>query len=270
MSIVTRAEWGARPPSGPIYLTQASQRQAFVVHHSATSTGVTPRSIQTYQMDGNGWPDIGYNGLTDFKGVNYEGRQGGLLAIGAHVKNHNTATIGWCYIGDGRAPTDEAKFGLRQAYDQICRLFGRRLEKRYHSHYSPTECPGDDLREWVLAGMPYPEGTGGYGMDYTETQMRAFPWQYNGRGIADNDLTAEDNKSTLWVFDQIYRQTTDLQAHVAVIQGKIDETGNNVARIGDTLLNLEAIEGRLTAAMAELTEALRRVADALAGESGGQ
>jgi hypothetical protein len=35
--------------------------------------------------------------------------------------------------------------------------------------------------------------------------MGAVPWTYIGRGIADNDLTPEDNKSTLWMLDNTWR-----------------------------------------------------------------
>jgi hypothetical protein len=40
-------------------------------------------------------------------------------------------------------------------------------------------------------------------MAFTEAQMRAFAWQYNGRGLDDNDRTPNGNTSTLGAFNEI-------------------------------------------------------------------
>jgi hypothetical protein len=40
-------------------------------------------------------------------------------------------------------------------------------------------------------------------MAFTESQMRAFAWQYNGRGLDDNDKTANGNTSALGAFNEI-------------------------------------------------------------------
>jgi hypothetical protein len=162
MDIVTRAEWGARPPSGPIAMTTWRARTGFVVHYSAANKDQTVRSIQNYQMDHNGWSDIGYNFLVDYHGRIYEGRQGTWLAVGAHVEGHNTENIGVCAIGTDADITTVQMAGVRWLYDEACRRKGSALAKRYHSQYANdprpganvTSCPGDRLRNWVRAGMP--------------------------------------------------------------------------------------------------------------------
>lgn len=54
-------------------------------------------------------------------------------------------------------------------------------------------------------------------------QFRAFPWQYNGRGIADNDLTPEGNIGTLGVLDSLYDGVIHISKAVAA-RDDIDES----------------------------------------------
>lgn len=56
---------------------------------------------------------------------------------------------------------------------------------------------------------------GGVMAEYTEAQMRAFAWQYNGRGLTGNDETPEGNKSTLQVFNDIWQTNLAMQAEQA-------------------------------------------------------
>lgn len=167
LTIVTRPQWGARSPTSAVDTVGWGSRTGFVVHYSSVSKDQTVRSIQDYQMDHNGWRDIGYNWLVTVDGRVWEGRQHNWNAVGAHVENHNTENIGVCMIGTDADVTDAAKRSIRGLYDEACRLAGRTLAKRYHSLYAPTSCPGNNLREWVLAGMPLPtEGDGD--MEQTE------------------------------------------------------------------------------------------------------
>lgn len=159
MDIVTRKEWGARTPDPrPFPTTSWSSRTGFVVHYSAADDDQTVRSIQNYQMDTNGWRDIGYNFLVDKYGKVYEGAQGTWYAIGAHVANHNTANIGVCAIGKDSQITDNHKRAIRWLYDECNRRAEKTLAKRYHSGMAgaSTSCPGDNLRAWVRNGMPLP------------------------------------------------------------------------------------------------------------------
>jgi len=156
VDIISRAEWGARPPTEDTGTVSWSQRVGLAIHHSAGPTNQTVRAIQDYYIDVNRWGDIGYNFLVDQQGRLYEGR--GWMAIGAHALNLNSSWLGVCWIGDSRyvQPTDAALAGIRWVYDEACRRAGRRLQYQAHGRLpgQSTECPGPKLRAWIDAGMP--------------------------------------------------------------------------------------------------------------------
>jgi hypothetical protein len=164
-TFITRASWGARPPKREVFLAAWSQRNAFFTHYSAGPPTQSVREIQNFHMDGNNWADIGYNFLVDIRGNKYEGRQGTWLAIGAHAANNNTRGIGVCVIGRNSDVTDAAKRAVREIYDEACQRAGRQLQKLGHRDVNATGCPGDNLWNWVHAGMPFPDMTMATGDD---------------------------------------------------------------------------------------------------------
>jgi len=175
VKIISRSEWGARPPRTRT-LTTWSARREFVVHHSEGPITQTPRQIQDFHMGpSRGWSDIGYNFLVDHRGRIYQGR--GWLVIGAHATGHNTSGIGVCVIGrDGPDITPAARTAVRALYQYACELGGRTLAKRGHGDLMSTDCPGDTLRAWVHAGMPAPGSTpGGPPTSWMEALMRDLP-----------------------------------------------------------------------------------------------
>lgn len=81
-----------------------------VVHCSATPEGraVSVSTIRQWHLD-RGWRDIGYHYIIGLNGEIWPGRP--ITQRGAHVRGHNTGSIGICYVGgvtnDGRlAPKD--------------------------------------------------------------------------------------------------------------------------------------------------------------------
>ncbi|MFJ6019775.1 N-acetylmuramoyl-L-alanine amidase [Nocardiopsis alba] len=152
VEIISRSAWGARAARS-VSSTTWSQRTGFTVHYSAGPTSQTPRQIQSFHMDANGWADVGYNFLVDVAGNVYEGR--GWLVVGAHAAPHNTTHIGVCFIGRDGDATPAAKRAIRALYDEANRRAGRTLSKTYHGGLSgnSTACPGAELRAWVQAGM---------------------------------------------------------------------------------------------------------------------
>ena len=66
---------------------------------------------------------------------------------------------------------------------------------------------GETLDQWLGVGMA----------DYTESQMRAFPWQYNGNGMRG----VPDLKSTLWVFGEVYSNTLDTNKHIQLLRAEV-------------------------------------------------
>ncbi|AZM51154.1 peptidoglycan recognition protein [Streptomyces sp. WAC 06738] len=151
LQIISRSQWGARPPRDEDFAT-LSQRTGFAVHYSAGPTSQTPRAIQNYHMDGNGWWDIGYNFLVDRSGRIFEGR--GWMTVGAHATGYNTSHFGVCFIGRDGDATQTAKNSIRSLYYAANKYVGRSLARTYHSAIGSTACPGNDLRTWVRNGMP--------------------------------------------------------------------------------------------------------------------
>jgi hypothetical protein len=121
---VTRAQWGAVPPSNRI--SYADKVDMTVVHHTAGNNTYTReqapgivRGIQRYHMDSQGWSDIGYNALVDRFGTIYEGRAGGLewAVVGAHARNYNTGSFGVSVMGNF-----ENVDAPQAAYDALIRI----------------------------------------------------------------------------------------------------------------------------------------------------
>lgn len=106
-TIITRAEWGARPQACAFDV--ASGLVGAVVHHTAGSNSYTTvvqaeqqiRGDQAYHIDGRGWCDIGYNFIVDKWGNIYEGRADSLTKpiIGVHAGGFNTGTLGVSMLG---------------------------------------------------------------------------------------------------------------------------------------------------------------------------
>ena len=118
LTIVSRAEWGAREPnheaSGEFgFATSATDPAWYVypdplpevyntvaIHHSASllDSNETMREVQDLHMDRNRWADVGYHYAIDRNGVVYEGRD--IRVRGSSVGGYNTGTIGVVVMGN--------------------------------------------------------------------------------------------------------------------------------------------------------------------------
>jgi hypothetical protein len=170
--IITRAEWGARPPKTAPTPVPLSARTATCTHHDGpipitvrtfTEAGALMRRDQNFHMDGRDYNDIGYNylvisahpGFPAIDGLIFEGR--GRDVVGAHALNHNTEWIGiQVAIGGVQQPSPAALASVRWLHDTFAAAVRRSLGKKVHSDGFPTECPGTILRTWVHSGMPVP------------------------------------------------------------------------------------------------------------------
>ncbi|GAV07154.1 hypothetical protein RvY_17029 [Ramazzottius varieornatus] len=152
-NIVTRAQWGARPPkSAPSKLAEPVT-YAFI-HHSEgpSSTDLASgkkvvQGIQNYHMDSNKWDDIGYSFLIGGDGSIFEGRGWGV--VGAHTQNYNSAGYGICFLGSftSALPTAAA---MNAAKALIADAVAKgHLKKAYqlkgHRQMGSTDCPGTKL-----------------------------------------------------------------------------------------------------------------------------
>lgn len=147
--MITRAEWGARPPSRRLASVPWHQRTAFMVHHSGGPAGQSVKAIQEWAMDGRGFSDIFYNLLITPDGRLFEGR--GMTRLGAHCVGWNRAAIGVCLIGDDLL-TAAARETLRATYLSACRKSGRTLDVLGHRDKAVTDCPGTGTLRWLRSG----------------------------------------------------------------------------------------------------------------------
>lgn len=105
--IVSRDEWGAKPPK----LVEKFNGPApfVIIHHSYLPAAcyTTPecilamQSMQEFHQIGRGWNDIGYSFAIGGDGQIYYGR--GFNVVGAHAPKYNDKSVGICLIGDWRS-----------------------------------------------------------------------------------------------------------------------------------------------------------------------
>lgn len=97
-----------------------------IIHHSGKQHH-SIENIRTIHVTINGWDDIGYhyiigNGVSTKDGVIYKGRD--IQFVGAHVKGHNTNSIGICLIGDfdNFTPTEKQLITVQKLIQKLMRL----------------------------------------------------------------------------------------------------------------------------------------------------
>lgn len=158
--LVTRAEWGARPPKAT---TPHNPPLSMVfVHHSAMPSCSTReecvtqmKAIQDLHMDDNGWDDIGYTYLVGGDGGVYEGR--GWDVIPAQCKGHNAESYGICIMGDYShvLPPSAAMQAVKDMID--CGVQQGKVTTGHevfgHRDGRCTSCPGDalytEIQNWL-------------------------------------------------------------------------------------------------------------------------
>nr|AKJ26282.1 peptidoglycan-recognition protein-sc2 precursor-like protein [Artemia sinica] len=161
-NIVSRAEWGARPPNSISY--QSVPVPYVVIHHSASggctsqsSCSSLVRSFQNYHMDSNGWADIGYSFLVGEDGNAYEGR--GWDRVGAHAPGYNSQSIGICIIGTftSSVPNTSAQNAAKNLIS--CGVSNGKIRSAYsligHRQATSTACPGDALYNLIKSWDNY-------------------------------------------------------------------------------------------------------------------
>lgn len=117
-----------------------------------------------------------------------------------------------------------------------------------HVHVSVLDAIVSDTRTpWNLEGMGMAE--------YTEAQMKAFPWQYNGRGIGENNGTTVA-RSTLSYLDEMLKLVRSIAAAVppdleakldAILAAALDDDNVTVILPPDAIQDLEDIKASIAA-----------------------
>jgi hypothetical protein len=160
LQIVSRSEWGARPPRDRSPVTWPEGVDLWV-HHT---TGPTPpesasqdqeaslvRGFQAFHMGPQrNFSDIGYHYLVAPSGRIYEGR--GKNVAGAHSpgKNHQPSVA---LIGDysAAAPTEAQHRAVHELAEHL-----RAGDLRGHRENTQTSCPGDAAMNRIVNG-PAPD-----------------------------------------------------------------------------------------------------------------
>ncbi|MBL1094723.1 N-acetylmuramoyl-L-alanine amidase [Streptomyces sp. NPDC001739] len=172
MHLVTRANWGAKPPRFP--LVQIASTRGVKVHyegapvpadlakpenHSKCAGRV--RAIQADHLANRkeNYSDIAYSFVVCPHGHVFEGR--GLHKLQAANGNHqlNVNHYSVCgMVGDSglTQPTDAQLDGIRDAIDLLREKGGAGAEIKGHRDGFATMCPGDPLEAWVKKGAPRP------------------------------------------------------------------------------------------------------------------
>ena len=140
-----------------------------VIHCTATrkdwwngrTTSAKVEEVRRWHKDDQGWSDIGYHYLIDRDGTLATGRP--LERVGAHVKGHNTGTIGVSLFGGhGSAATDGFAEHFTPAQDRALRDLIAQLRRHFpaivkisgHNEYAAKGCPGFTVSHWLVEPAP--------------------------------------------------------------------------------------------------------------------
>lgn len=160
--VVTRREWGARPPKTPY--TALTDSEGILVHHlgdgvkrdpETTDYAALMRQTQNFHMDGRGWNDFAY-GWAVGGGKIYEGRTWGWIDGADTGRGRVMHSVLW--LGDSyqSAPTSQDLGALNAVIAEHQARYGQDSYIGGHRDVNATGCPGDLLYAWLRAGRPAP------------------------------------------------------------------------------------------------------------------
>lgn len=124
-----------------------------IVHCSATPEGknYTVDQIKQWHL-ARGFSDIGYHYIIYLDGSTHQGRQED--AIGAHCTNHNSNSIGVCYIGgvakDGKTPKDTRTDAQKKSLLTLLKSLKQKYPKAViypHYKFANKACPSFNAEE---------------------------------------------------------------------------------------------------------------------------
>lgn len=123
-----------------------------IIHCTGTvpSNSTTVEAVRDYHVKHNGWKDIGYHYLIYLDGSIHQGRP--IDQAGAHCKNHNSNTIGICYVGgldENKKPKDTRTVrqvaAIRQLVQSLKVCFPTIKKVSGHYMYDNKDCPCFDV-----------------------------------------------------------------------------------------------------------------------------
>ena len=128
------------------------------IHHSATTVDQTVNvEVLDQWHRARGFSGIGYHYVILRDGTVEKGRP--ELKVGAHVKNHNTGSLGICLVGGLNAQkkaennfTDSQFNALRKLLKSLIDKYGE-VEVLGHKEVAQTECPPFDVQAWLADNL---------------------------------------------------------------------------------------------------------------------
>jgi len=98
-------------------------------------------------------------------------------------------------------------------------------------------------------------------MAFTELQMRAFPWQYNGRGMAN----VPEGSTTLWVMGMLYTNAAENAAKLDLLIRSVNDLVDDdiKAKLAAITTKFDADRAELARRDAEMLTAVTNVDEAL-------
>ena len=226
--IITRSEWGARPPthgySAHPYYTKLTLHHAAGFSADNIDEGKEQlRAIQDLHQFVRGWSDIGYHFVVDKAGNIYQGRP--ETVIGAHVMDNNTGNIGVCVLGCYHPPelycgdwlTDATTNSLVALYSWISDEYNYNpnvLLGHRDYPYNDTSCPGNNVYEklpWFRSEIKTYMVLGGPPLEFTIS--RNYPNPFNRTTQIDYQVP-QDNHISIVIYDLMGREVRTLMDKV--------------------------------------------------------
>lgn len=117
------------------------------IHHSASGLWTTAEHIRDWHI-AKGWSDIGYHFVIESDGVVKKGRP--VDKIGAHIRFHNTHSIGICLVGNNTDAQEKWTDAQIKSLKNLLTVLGSvypEAEIKGHRDMAATLCPGLDVAE---------------------------------------------------------------------------------------------------------------------------
>lgn len=226
--IISRKEWGARPPRRRYRITCPTRDlwQHHTVGDYRGAAGI--RAIQNFHMDGRGWSDIAYSFVIDRRTLEiYEGR--GWCIAGGHTAGHNTTSHAICVTGN---------FELYQPIDALLRRIAELVAYGHENGKWPATLTG--------------------GHRDASGANTACPGKYLYLKIPQINRYALNQETPVDVahIERIERAIAELGYTVDIDKKIDDREADAVENMVEGINNLMAVNEGLTAQVAELKKQL--------------
>ena len=256
----TRADWNARPPLKPRTLVPWSQRIGVSWHWIGPGRGPSPTGPHSSclaqvrdwqaQHQANTWKDIGYNALICQHGRAIEGR--GLEYSGSHSPGVNTSHIGIQFmVGDKSGGITPVMVARAQRLRADIGALGKNIRRDWGHRddtAASTECPGDDIYQWVHSGGPTKAPATTTPAPPPEDDMPTMP-ELTAALLtkADGDTLRKDIG---YARDQVIAANKTLQATVTSLQATVAGQAAAISALAaDTDVDADSIKADVQAAV---------------------